>query len=272
MDAASSGNRLVYQSNPLTRDVRISGTPSATLRMAFSKPKANLSAALISYPAGPGTGTILTRGWLDPENRNSDYVSDAIAPGAFYTLKFDMQAKDAVVPAGRRLGLMVFSSDRQYTILPAAGTRLTLDLAGSSITIPVVGGTSALAAATGTGVEDGNLSGTVPATLSLTLGPPASFGAFIPGVGEDYRADTTASVTSTAGDVALSVSDPGRLANGAFSLPRPLVVELSKAAWTGPVSNDQVAIAFRQRIDADDALRTGRYSKTLTFTLSTTTP
>ena len=30
---------------------------------------------------------------------------------------------------------------------------------------------------------DGTVGGTVPATLSLTLGAPASFGAFTPGVG-----------------------------------------------------------------------------------------
>jgi hypothetical protein len=38
------------------------------------------------------------------------------------------------------------------------------------------------------------------------------------------------------------------------------------------VSNDAVAIPFSQSIAAGDALRTGTYSKTLTFTLSTTTP
>ena len=42
--------------------------------------------------------------------------------------------------------------------------------------------------------------------------------------------------------------------------------------YSGPVSNDAVSIAFRQRIAAGQALRTGTYSKTLTFTLSTTTP
>jgi hypothetical protein len=31
-------------------------------------------------------------------------------------------------------------------------------------------------------------------------------------------------------------------------------------------------VAFQQHISATDALRTGTYSKTLTFTLSTTTP
>jgi amidase len=79
-------------------------------------------------------------------------------------------------------------------------------------------------------------------------------------------------VLSTAGDAALTVSDPGHLTNGAFSLPSPLEVSFSKAAWTAPVSNDPVTIMFKQHVDATDALRTGGYSNTLTFTLSTTTP
>jgi hypothetical protein len=44
---------------------------------------------------------------------------------------------------------MIVSSDRDFTIRPTAGTQLTLDLADSSFTIPVVGGTNALAAAIG---------------------------------------------------------------------------------------------------------------------------
>jgi len=114
--------------------------------------------------------------------------------------------------------------------------------------------------------------GTVPATLSLTLGPPASFGAFTPGVDHTYSASTTATVTSTAGDAGLSVSDPGHLTNGAFSLPDALQVSLSKTAWTGPVANDAVTLGFTQHIGATDALRTGAYSRTLTYTLSTTAP
>ena len=49
-------------------------------------------------------------------------------------------------------------------------------------------------------------------------------------------------------------------------------VEFGKTAWTGPVSNESVPVTFKQSIGADEALRTGNYSKTLTFTLSTTTP
>jgi uncharacterized protein (TIGR03118 family) len=139
--------------------------------------------------------------------------------------------------------------------------------------------------------------GTVPATLSLTLGAPATFGAFTPGLAMDYSASTTARVLSTAGDATLSVADPsptqtGHLINGAFALPQALQANATSANATGgplaavggssgpttllsygkPVSNDEATIAFKQSIGSTDALRTGSYSKTLTFTLSTTTP
>ena len=139
--------------------------------------------------------------------------------------------------------------------------------------------------------------GTVPATLSLTLGAAAQFGAFTPGVARDYFASTSANVVSTAGDALLSVADPsstntGHLMNGSFFLPQRLQARARNAANTGtaynnvgssasplnllsysaPISNDAVTLEFKQSIGANDALRTGTYSKTLTFTLSTTQP
>jgi hypothetical protein len=128
----------------------------------------------------------------------------------------------------------------------------------------------------------GTVGGTVPATLSLTLGPAATFGTFTPGVAGDYTATQSATVISTAGDAALTVSDPssvspGHLVNGAYALPSPLLAaghELPAVVktWAAPVSNDPVTVAFSQHIGAGDALRTGTYGKTLTFTLSTTNP
>ena len=141
---------------------------------------------------------------------------------------------------------------------------------------------------------DGDVGGSVPATLSLALGAPAAFGSFVPGLARDYTASTTANVISTAGDALLSVSDPdvvapGHLVNGSFVLPSPLQARALNSAntstafnnvgsllnlltWNGPVSNDAVSLEFKQSIGANDALRTGTYAKTLTFTLSTTTP
>ena len=138
--------------------------------------------------------------------------------------------------------------------------------------------------------------GTVPATLSLSLtSTSANLGAFLPGVIGDYQSTLGATVISTAGDAALSVSDPsstatGHLVNGAFSMPSALQVKASNGAnpspafaalgsglltllsYDGPVSNDAVTIGFRQLVGANDALRTGSYGKTLTFTLATSNP
>ncbi len=129
--------------------------------------------------------------------------------------------------------------------------------------------------------------GTVPATLALQLGNAVSLGTFQPGVPADYTASTTATITSTAGDATLSVLDtsgvsPGRLVNGTLPLPQPLQVRANDGSYStipadllrygGPVSNNPVTIGFKQPIAATDALRTGNYAKTLTFTLSTTNP
>jgi hypothetical protein len=117
----------------------------------------------------------------------------------------------------------------------------------------------------------GSVGGSVPPTLSLTLGAPATFGAFVPGVDRDYTASMSATVISTAGDASLTV-DGGKLTNGAFSLAEPLRTAFSRSNWSAPVSNDPVAITLKQHIGANEPLRTGSYTKSLTFTLSTTTP
>jgi X-Pro dipeptidyl-peptidase len=47
-----------------------------------------------------------------------------------------------VIAAGRRLGIMILSSDRDYTIRPAPGTELTMNLRESKLRLPIVGGPS----------------------------------------------------------------------------------------------------------------------------------
>jgi hypothetical protein len=140
--------------------------------------------------------------------------------------------------------------------------------------------------ACGPTVAAGAVGGTVPATLALTMGTAATFGAFTPGLDRTYDATTTATVVSTAGDAMLAVSDlgtaaTGRLVNGAIALTEPLqagatgtfaALPTTLRTFPAPVSNAVTTITFRQHIGATQALRTGAYAKTLTFTLSTTTP
>ena len=170
----------------------------------------------------------------------------------------------------------VSGADGHYTVTGThtyaqVGNYMLTVRAGDGDPVNVVSANATAATSVQTPV-DGGVGASVPATLALTLGTPGAFGAFTPGVAKDYTATTSANVISTAGDAALTFSDPGHLANGAFTLPEPLQIELSKSAWSAPASNDPVTITFRQHIGAGDALRTGAYSRTVTFTLSTTTP
>ena len=55
-----------------------------------------------------------------------------------------MQPDDQIIPAGQKIGLMIFSSDPEFTLWPEPGTELEVDLGGTSVTLPVVGGSAAL--------------------------------------------------------------------------------------------------------------------------------
>lgn len=159
--SADSPNRLIYATPELTAPVHLSGVVRATIRLASSAPAANLSVYLVQLPwtSGPiGTANLITRGWADPQNAKSlvqggDYHSFErgvpLVPGKFVNLTFDLQPDDQIIPAGKRIGLMILSSDRDFTLCPKAGTKLTIDLDATRISLPVVGGAEAFKNAVG---------------------------------------------------------------------------------------------------------------------------
>jgi hypothetical protein len=135
-----------------------------------------------------------------------------------------------------------------------------------------------------------NVNATVPSTLGLTV-TPVNFGAFMPGVANQYTGTGTATVTSTWPSASLTVRDAtgnntGRLLNGTAVLASTLQVLNSNGTtysnvgsgnttlktWAAPVSSENSTLTFRQSIGATEALVQGGYSKSLTFTLTTTTP
>jgi len=141
-------HRLIYLTPELTKDIHISGVPSIKIRAASSKPAVNLSVWLVSLPWNTSrrakiTDNIITRGWADLQNHQSEWKGEPLVPGRFYEMTFDLQPDDQVIPAGQKIGLMIFSSDRDFTLWPEPGTELTVDLAGTSLTLPVVGGAKA---------------------------------------------------------------------------------------------------------------------------------
>ena len=146
--STSSNHRLLYVSDILKEDLHISGLASITIKAASSKPAVNLSVYLVSLPWNKNKGAkitenIITRGWADLQNNSSLSKSSPLIPDKFYKMTFDLQPDDQIIKKGQQIGLMLFSSDSEYTLLPRPGTELTIDLKETMITLPIVGGKSA---------------------------------------------------------------------------------------------------------------------------------
>ena len=138
-------HRLIYVTDKLKNSVHISGTPRIEIKLACDREAANLSVWLVSLPWNTRknakiTDNIITRGWADPQNHKSLTESEPLEPGKFYTLGFDLQPDDQIIPKGQQIGLMIFSSDQDFTLWPVPGTELTIDLDATSLMLPIVGG------------------------------------------------------------------------------------------------------------------------------------
>lgn len=147
--AEYTNHRLMYLSPKLSEPLHISGEASVKIRVSSNKEAANLSVWLVSLPWNSGrrtkiTDNIITRGWADPQNHASLTESEPLEPGEFYELDFTLQPDDQVIRAGQQIGLMIFSSDKEYTLHPDPGTELTIDLGSTMLRLPIVGGEEAV--------------------------------------------------------------------------------------------------------------------------------
>lgn len=145
--AKSSEHRLLYATPKLKNDIHISGVPKVSITLSSNKAAANLSVWLVSLPwdnnASKITENIITRGWADPKNYKSLTNEEDLVKGRSYTVNFDLQPDDQIIKAGQQIGLMIFSSDQEFTLHPKPGTQLTIELDKTTLTLPVVNGEEA---------------------------------------------------------------------------------------------------------------------------------
>lgn len=166
-------NRLVYLTRPLDRAVRLSGTPRVTVQASLDGRSPYLTALLVDYGSdarfarlrrlsevdciGPGVPEdpgcfqrreyvtvttpykVVTRGWLDVRNRLAPWASQPVRPGETYTFGWDMQPNDHVFQPGHRIGIVVISTDRDYTLRYRAGTEIVVRLGASQAVLPLGG-------------------------------------------------------------------------------------------------------------------------------------
>ncbi len=173
----AEAGRLVFLSAPLPSDLRISGTPTVSLRIRVNQPDTELSARLVDYgtasrinylSGGEGIRTlttescfgatsaaddpcyfdtvknvrtsdfgVMTRGWLDAAHRDSLTAPSPLVPGTWYTVSWKLHAHDTVLPAGRVLGLVITLSDNGFTIPASSGATVDVDLGLSRLSLPI---------------------------------------------------------------------------------------------------------------------------------------
>lgn len=169
-------DRLIFLSQELTEDVRLSGAGKLKLRAALDKPQSNLSAILVDYGSGTqvtrtGNGTQTTstetcwgdpgeydrncfreitkptsnvtqwrvsRGLLDSSNRNSLWLAETVTPGEFNTFEIPMMATEHVFEAGHRIGIVL--ATHLFGTNGTFGTQVTVDTHQSAMSLPIVGG------------------------------------------------------------------------------------------------------------------------------------
>lgn len=147
-------HRLLFVTPELKEDVRISGLANIRMKLKCNQPAANISVCLVALPWLEREGVaiydnIITRGWADPQNRNSISKSEPMQAGEFYEIAFDLMPDDQVIPMGTKIGLVIYASDKEFTLCPDPGTEITVDLQATQLTLPVVGGMDALKKAIG---------------------------------------------------------------------------------------------------------------------------
>lgn len=167
--------RQMFLSAPLPRDIRVSGTPSVSLRIKSDQTTTPVTARLIEYGEAKRysgirrTGTsscwggstsyddpcyfeveklttttdhgIVGRGWIDAAHSSSLTKPKPLTPGKWTTVTVPLRAQDLVIPKGRVLGLAVTLSDNEWTTPNNTGASIEIDVAQSRLDLPITTGT-----------------------------------------------------------------------------------------------------------------------------------
>jgi X-Pro dipeptidyl-peptidase len=139
---ARSG-RLTFTSAALTADARLSGTPSLTLRIKASRTDTPVDSACyldVVKSFAASKASVISRGWLDASHSDSLSSPTPLVSGQWRTVTIPLRAQDDILAKGHQVGLAITLSDTEYTTPNSTGATVTIELAGSTLNLPVVGG------------------------------------------------------------------------------------------------------------------------------------
>ncbi len=155
-------NRLRFLWEPFAanpQELRISGTVKVRFRAALDQPTAILSAMLVdlgedrritakqeeaddhtftfALEETPSPYKVITRGWMNAQNRTCNYSKEALQIGTFYDYELELVPMDYRLKAGHRLGLILYGTDPEITPRPYLSTTVRIRTDSIRAEIPV---------------------------------------------------------------------------------------------------------------------------------------
>ena len=128
---------LLFDSAPLTRELKIVGRARVRLRVAADKPQAFIAVRLNDVHPD-GAVSRITYGLLNLSHRESHARPSKLKPGTFYDVSVELNEAAQSVPRGHRLRLAVSTSYWPMVWPSPDKTSVTVDTAGSSLDLPLI--------------------------------------------------------------------------------------------------------------------------------------
>lgn len=144
-----NAHSLSFDLETMKEDTRFAGRAKVSFRARIQQPTAILSAMLVEkgkqvrltpnldgdenhsfvfkMEEKPSDYFVITRGWMNAQNRLNNYSKEAIDPDTWYTYSFDFVSNDYTIPKGHTLSLILYGMDVDQTQLPFVVTEIEVD-------------------------------------------------------------------------------------------------------------------------------------------------
>ena len=86
----------------------------------------------------PSAYKVISRGWLNAQNRSCLWSKEKIVPGEFCHYEIDMVPTDHVLASGHKLALILYGIDAEETQRPDTVTNITVDTASIRAAVPIL--------------------------------------------------------------------------------------------------------------------------------------
>ena len=149
--------RLDLQS--IEKESLFSGRAKIRFRAKINQPTAILSAMLVDHgkqcrltpeldgdenqhfvfkqEKNPSDYFVITRAWMNAQNRSCNYKKEAIDPDTFYTYEMEFVSNDYRIEANHTLELILYGMDVDQTQLPYTKTQITIEKDSIELFLPI---------------------------------------------------------------------------------------------------------------------------------------